>query len=205
MKLEGEFTFSGPRTEVWDVLRDPEVLAKCIPGTQSLNVIKPGEFEGAINLHVGPVSGAFSGKVNLTDEVAPESLTLTAEGKGAPGFAKGVGYVKLADAPEGKTLMTYTGDLQIGGKLASVGQRLLDGVGKSMIKQGCETMDKALVAKLAGKATDELKAPTQAEFAAGVAKEMTKTGPLAIAEVRMLLYVIPVGIIIAIIGYLLSR
>ena len=176
MKINGEHVFHGPRQEVWDLIRDPEALAKAHPGTEALNKLSESEYEGTMNVRIGPIAGVFSGKVVISDEVPPESCTLTAEGKGAQGFAKGVGRVQLAEQDDGATLMRYEGDVQIGGKLASVGQRSLDSVSKSMIRQGLLTMDQALEARIAAKAQGkeevEYTKPTEAEFAAAVVKDM---------------------------------
>ncbi len=207
MKLEGEYLFNGPRNEVWDMVRDPDVLATCLPGTQSLKKVDENCYEGTINVRIGPVSGSFSGRLEVSNEVPPQSCTLTVEGKGAPGYAKGFGDVELIEQPEQKTLLKYSGDMQIGGKLAGVGQRLIDSVSKSMVRQGFEAMDKALEARMAAKVTGEevaFKAPTETEFAAGVAKDVAKSWT-QIAEVRMLMYVIPAAIILALIGFLLSK
>jgi len=206
MNLEGEHIFKGPRTEVYGMFRDPEVLASAMPGTQSLNVVDDNHYEGSMNIRIGPVSGAFSGKLEVADEVAPEHCTLIVEGRGAPGFAKGVGHVVFTEQGDGTTLLKYSGDVQIGGTLASVGQRMIDSVAKSMIKQAFDTLDKALEARLAAKKgeTIDFKPPTETQFAAGVAKDVAKKWT-QIAEVRMILYVVPVGIALALIGLLLSK
>ncbi len=206
MKLEGDYLFNGPRNEVWELVRDPDVLATCLPGTQSLTKIDENCYEGTINVRIGPVSGSFSGRLEVSKEVPPQSCTLTVEGKGAPGYARGFGNVELVEQPENKTLLKYDGEMQIGGKLASVGQRLIDSVSKSMVRQGFEALDKALAARMALKAGQEVdfKPPTEAEFAAGVAKDVAKSWT-KIAEVRMLMYIVPAAIIIALIAFLLSK
>jgi len=208
MNLEGEHLFKGPRKDVWEMIRDPEVLATALPGTQKLNKIDDQHYEGAMNVRIGPVSGAFSGKLEVADEVPPEKCTLIVEGRGAPGFAKGTGHVLFEDCGDSTTLMKYTGDVQIGGTLASVGQRMIDSVSKSMIKQAFETLDKALEARMEAKETGSDKVdftpPTEAEFATAVTKDMAK-GLTSIAEVRMLMYVIPAVIIIFLLAWLLSR
>ena len=153
MKIEGDYLFNGPRSEVWDLVRDPDVLAKCLPGTQSLTQISENEYEGAINIRIGPVGGSYGGKLTVSNEVPPESCTLTVEGKGGAGFAKGIGNVFLIDQGE-KTLLKYTGELNIGGKLASVGQRLIDSVGKSLIRKGFESMDRQLAERMAAKSAE---------------------------------------------------
>jgi carbon monoxide dehydrogenase subunit G len=207
MKLEGEHLFNGPREEVWSMFYDPTVLATALPGTQKLDLVNNNEYVGLINVRVGPVSGAFSGKLVISDEVPPESCTLTVDGKGAPGFAKGVGYVKFADNGDGKTHMTYTGEMQIGGTLASVGQRMLDTVSKSMIRQAFESLDKALEERVAAKAEGraaEYKSQTEVEYAAAVAKDVSKNF-MKSQEARILMYVIPAIIILAVFAYILSR
>jgi uncharacterized protein len=206
MKLEGEHIFNGPRSEVWAMFLDPEVLASALPGTQKLNKINENEYDGTINVRIGPVSGSFAGKLVMSEVNEPESCTLTVDGKGAPGFAKGVGHVHFTEQPDKSTLLKYDGDLQVGGTLASVGQRMLDSVSKSMIRQGFEALDKALEARLAAKKGEviEFKAPTEAQMAGGVAKDMTKN-LLQIPEVRMVLYVVPVALILVIIASIASR
>jgi carbon monoxide dehydrogenase subunit G len=206
MNLEGEHVFKGPRTEVYMMFRDPDILASALPGTQKLDKIDDQHYEGMMNIRIGPVSGTFSGKLEVADEVAPEKCTLIVDGRGAPGFAKGVGHVVFTEQPDGTTLLKYSGDVQIGGTLASVGQRMIDSVSKSMIRTAFDTLDKALEARLAAKASGtavNFKAPTETQFAAEVAKDVVK-GWKDIAEVRMLFYVIPAGIAIAILGYILS-
>ncbi len=178
MKITGEYVFNGPREEVWEMLRDPEVLASALPGTQSLNKLSETEFEGKMHVQVGPISGVFSGKVVVSDEVPPESCVLSVEGRGQPGFVRGSGKVHLIDQGDGTTLLKYDGDVQVGGRLASVGQRMLDTVSKSMIKQGLETVNSALKARVAAKAGAEeveFKPPSETEFAAAVAKDVARS------------------------------
>ena len=207
MKLDGEYLFNGPREEVWKLVRDPDVLATALPGTQSLNKISDKEFEGVMHLKIGPVAGDFSGRLVVSDEVPPESCTLTVDGKGAAGFAKGVGHVQLIAQADGKTLAKYTGDLTVGGKLASTGQRMIDTVSKSMVRQGLEALDKALQARVAAQAENrpvEYKPPTETEFAGAVAKDVAG-GVLSIPEVRMVLYIVPVVTVLIILALILSR
>ena len=206
MKLEGEHIFEGPRQDVWELIYDPEVLTSALPGESKLTRLSSNTYDGVMSVRIGPVSGTFAGKLVVSDEVPPESCTLTVDGKGAPGFVKGVGRVKFIELPETKTQMVYDGELTIGGTLASVGQRMIDSVGKSLIRQGFEALDKALEARLAGKTGQQIdyKPPTEAQFAAGVAKDMAKNWT-KIAEVRMLMYIIPVGLALALIGWILSQ
>jgi hypothetical protein len=203
MKLKGEYIFNGPREEVWELVRDPEVLATALPGTQSLNQVSENAYEGEMHVRVGPVAGVFSGRVVASDEVPPESYTLMVEGKGAPGFAKGTGHVQLMDQGDGTTLMKYEGEMQIGGRIASVGQRLMDSASKSMIRQGLETLNKALetrVAKSEGQEEAEYKPPSETEFAAAVAKDMA--GEM-LSSSQMLWIVVAVVIVVIIAAVIL--
>jgi carbon monoxide dehydrogenase subunit G len=175
VKLAGEFTFDGPQEAVWEMLRDPEVLAAALPGAKSLDRVSESEYEGEMDIRVGPVGGVFSGRVVVSNEQPPDRCTLTVEGKGSPGFVKGSGDIQLAAQEGGTTLMQYEGDLQIGGRLASVGQRMLDTASKSMVNQGLETINAALQARLAARAGEEAadyQPPSEAEFAAAVARDM---------------------------------
>ena len=142
MKLNGEFVFDGPQEKVWELLQDPEVLSTALPGTKHITQVSENEYEGEMKIQVGPIVGLFSGKFLFLDAVPPKSYTLTVEGKGKAGFLNGKGQIQLIDQGESKTLMEYQGDIQIGGKLASVGQRLMEMTSKSIIKKGLETINK---------------------------------------------------------------
>lgn len=178
MKLQGEYVFNGPREAVWELVRDPEVLASVLPGTQSMNKVSDTEYEGQMHVRIGPVGGVFSGRVLVSNEVPPESYTLSVEGRGAPGFGRGTGDVQLLDQGDGTTLMKYEGELQVGGKLAGVGQRMVETVSKSMTRQMLESLNKALQARMSPQAEGveseqvEYKPPSEAEFAKGVVKDM---------------------------------
>jgi carbon monoxide dehydrogenase subunit G len=167
MKIEGEHIFKGPRKVVYEMFNDPNVLATAVPGMQSLTKTDETHYQGAINLRIGPVSGSFAGTLAITDEVPPESCTLSVDGKGAPGYARGVGKVHFTEQADGTTLLNYSGDVNIGGTLASVGQRMIDSVAKSMIKTAFETLDKTLEAKMAEIETGEkveVKSATTEQF-----------------------------------------
>jgi carbon monoxide dehydrogenase subunit G len=206
MKLSGEFVFDGSREEVWDLVRDPEALAGALPGTQSLTQVSENEYEGKMQLRVGPVSGVFSGKVVISDEVPPESYTLSVEGRGAPGFAKGTGDVELVDQGDDTTLLKYEGEVQIGGKLASVGQRMLETVSKSMTRQGLETLNKALQVRkqgVGGGYEVEFTPPSETEFAMAVAKDMA--AEVFSPENRTIWLTLAVAIIALTVGFMMGR
>jgi carbon monoxide dehydrogenase subunit G len=175
MKIDGEYLFNGPREEVWEILHDPEVLATALPGTKSLDKVAENEYEGEMNIRVGPVGGLFSGRLVVSNEAPPESCTLTVDGKGSPGFANGTGNVTLSEQDADKTLMKYEGEVHIGGKLASVGQRLLDTASKSIIQQGLAALDMALQARVTAKSQGrnvEYEPPSESDFVAAVAKDV---------------------------------
>ena len=146
MKISGNYTFEAPRDLVWEALNDPNVLAQIMPGCEKLVQLGENEYEGALNIKVGPVQGVFQGLIKLTDISAPESYKMQVDGKGAPGFVKGVGGVVLEDQGD-TTLMHYDGDAQVGGRIASVGQRLIDSSAKSIIKQSLEGLHQYIKAK----------------------------------------------------------
>jgi len=175
VKIEGEYLFDGPRDAVWEIVRDPDILATALPGTQSLEQVSENEYQGEMQVRIGPVGGLFSGRVTISDEIPPESLTITVEGKGKPGFVKGTGFVQLSAAENNKTQMQYQGDMEVGGRLASVGQRMMDSVSKSLLKQGLDSLNQALVARVSSAESGEqvkYEAPTETQFAASVAKDM---------------------------------
>jgi len=141
MKINGEYTFDGPREEVWKLLRDPDLLILALPGTKSLKQIGENEYEGELQIRIGPIAGSFGGKLTVSNERPPESVTLTVEGAGKIGFVKGTGDVILIDQGNARTLVRYSGEIQIGGRVASVGQRLFDTVSKGMIEQGLNKLN----------------------------------------------------------------
>jgi carbon monoxide dehydrogenase subunit G len=216
MKLQGEYVFNGPREVVWELVRDPEVLATALPGTQSMNKVSDSEYEGKMHVRIGPVGGVFSGRVVVSNEVPPESYTLSVEGRGAPGFGRGSGDVQLIDQGDGTTLMKYEGELQVGGKLAGVGQRMIETVSKSMARQGLESLNKALEARIAPQAEGvesekvEYKPPSEAEFAAAVVKDMAADMAASAAEFftpenQTALMAVLVAMVGVIVGFWLGR
>jgi len=205
MKLAGEYLFDGPRDVVWEVLRDPKVLATALPGTQSLEMVEENVYEGKMNVRIGPVAGLFVGKLVVSNEVPPESYTLTVEGKGAPGFGKGSGDCKLIEQGD-QTLMTYEGELQVGGTIANVGQRLIETVANSMAKQALETLNRSLQARLAGVEAGvevEYEAPSEMQFATGVAKDMV--AQVFSSEYKNMWITVGIALLAMAIGFLLGR
>ena len=132
MTMSGEQQLAAPRETVWAKLNDPEVLKACIPGCESLEVIGTNEFMAVATNKVGPVKARFKGKVRLTDLDPPNGYKISGEGEGGvAGFAKGGAIVGLAEK-DGGTLLSYNVEAQIGGKLAQLGQRLINGAAKKL-------------------------------------------------------------------------
>jgi uncharacterized protein len=149
MTLNGTFTFNGPRQKVWDLLQDPDVLAKALPGTERLTRAGPDRYEGVMKVSVGPMTAAkFDVTVTLGDQLPPERFTMQIDGKGSVGFARGTASVDLREQPGGGTEMQYTSDVQIGGRIASVGQRLIESVSRMMMRQALEALDRELRARM---------------------------------------------------------
>jgi 2-furoyl-CoA dehydrogenase large subunit len=117
------------------MLLDPKTLAAIIPGAHGVEKLSDTHFRADVTLGVGPVTGRYKADITLSDLDAPRAVTLSGVVTGALGDARGTGRIKLAAAPDGGTLVTYDYDAEIGGKVASIGGRLLDGAAKIVIKQ----------------------------------------------------------------------
>ena len=140
MKLNGTRTIPASRQTVWNFLIDPNQLAKCMPGCESLTQSGENEYSGEIKVGVAAVKGVYNGTVKMEEIQPPSHYKLSLDGKGKQGFLKGSGTVDLAEQ-NGQTILTYHGDVQIGGLLASVGQRLVDGAAKMLIGQFFRAME----------------------------------------------------------------
>ena len=131
MKVEGQHTVAASRDRVWELLNDPGVLQRATPGCKELHPLGDDQYRAVLELQVGPVRGTFEGKIQITEKVSPERLTILVEGSGRPGTIKARGDLRLE--PQGSsTIVHYTGDAQVTGVLMSVGHRLFGGVAKEM-------------------------------------------------------------------------
>jgi carbon monoxide dehydrogenase subunit G len=148
MIVEGTYTFPGPREVVWQLLLDPEVLAKTLPGATSMVRVSQDRYEGKMGVGIGPITAAeFDVVITMTEKVAPESYRMQIDGRGRFGFTRGSAAVRLS-AEGSATTMHYQADMMVGGKIAAVGQRLLDSVSRMMLKQGLESMSAELDRRL---------------------------------------------------------
>jgi uncharacterized protein len=133
MEMTGEYRIPAPREVVWRALNDPEILKQCIPGCESIEKTSDTAFTARVALAVGPVKAKFTGKVALTDIKPPESYTISGEGQGGvAGFGKGSANVRLEAADAGTTILHYTAQASVGGKLAQIGARLIDATSKKL-------------------------------------------------------------------------
>lgn len=144
MTMTGEVQLPASRETVWAKLNDPATLKACIPGCEELNMLSDHEFEAVAVNKIGPVKAKFKGKVTLSDLDPPNGYKISGQGDGGvAGFAKGGAVVALTDK-DGGTLLTYNVEAQIGGKLAQLGQRLINGAAKKMADQFFENFATAV-------------------------------------------------------------
>jgi carbon monoxide dehydrogenase subunit G len=135
VKISGTYTLPLAQERAYAVMQDPEMLARAIPGCESLEKVGPDEYRMKMKMALASLSGAFEGKVRITEQTPPNSFRLVVEGTGRIGFVKGDGLLNLTPAEGGGTEVAYEGDAQVGGTIAAVGQRLIDGTAKTMIKK----------------------------------------------------------------------
>ena len=145
MKLEGSYEIAAPRQNVWDAFLDTERVRQGIPGCEKMEPLGNDEYKVTMKVGVAAVKGTFEGKVKIADKKPNDSYRLAAEGSGAPGFVRADTLISFTDT-DGGTRVTYSADVQIGGLIAGVGQRMIGGVSKMMADQFFNKMSE-LVAK----------------------------------------------------------
>ena len=145
VKIEGRHTYPVDRARVWLALLDPAILARTLPGCEGLEADGPNRFKGRLNIKVGPVQGKFAGTVTLDDIVADRGYRISIQGDGPAGFMKGAGTVRLEDDGAGTALL-YDIDANVGGRIASVGQRLLDTTARAITRQALEGLGRQIEA-----------------------------------------------------------
>jgi len=150
MKIAGEQNLPASRERVWELVNDPNRLSKLVPGLEKLEVLSPAEFAGTINVGIAAVKGTYSGKIKLEDSRAPEHYKMLVDGKGKMGFVKGSGTLDLAAKGPNETVVRYSGDVQVGGPLQQVGQRLIESAAKMMLGQFFAAADAELKAQAQG-------------------------------------------------------
>jgi carbon monoxide dehydrogenase subunit G len=146
-----------PRERVYGLLVDPAALARLLPGVEKLEPTGPDQYAVVVQLGVGTIRGTYTGKVALTDQRPPEGYRLVGEARGTPGWAKGSATLELLAEAAG-TKIAAKGDVQIGGAIASVGQRMIEGVAKSMAREFFQSLDRELAGSAAGQAAPQVSA-----------------------------------------------
>ena len=132
MDVNSSYHFDAPAARVWEVMLDPDVIAKCMPGCEKLTPLGNDQYEAIISVGVGAVRGSYTARITVADQVPMHSYRLVVEGTGAPGFVRGVAHISLEDQGE-RTLVKVDGDAQVGGTVARVGQRLIGNVNRMMM------------------------------------------------------------------------
>ncbi len=158
MDIEGQYRISAPRDVVWAALNDPEVLKRCIPGCKELEQRSPTDLAAKVALKIGPISATFTGAVTLEDLNPPAGYTIVGQGQGgAAGFAKGRAQVSLTEVEGNETDLAYTAKADVGGKLATLGGRLIQATSKKLADEFFGNF----VRELNGDAGDEKSEPAQ--------------------------------------------
>jgi uncharacterized protein len=172
MKMSGENQIPASREEVWAALNDPVALKESIPGAQEVEKVGDDEFTATVQAKVGPVRATFKGKIKLTDMDPPNGYTITGEGSGgAAGFAKGGAKVALRDGEAGGTVLAYDVDAAVGGKLAQIGQRLIQGTARKMADEFFSNF----AARFDGGAEDGAGSPAPSSVGAAAAPATVET------------------------------
>jgi carbon monoxide dehydrogenase subunit G len=133
MKISGSQTIQAPRQAVWDRLLDPESIRHCLPGVEQLDKTGDNKYSMSLTVGVGPVRGTYAGSIAMSDVDEPNSYRMQVEGNGRAGFVRGNGTVRLSDDGSDSTRVDYEGDVEVGGPVGAVAQRMLGGVTNRMV------------------------------------------------------------------------
>jgi carbon monoxide dehydrogenase subunit G len=177
MKINSTYTFPARAEIVWDLLLDPQVLLQVIPGLESVDVKPTGEILATAMVGVGPVKGRFTGTLRLLDQQRPVHVRIVGEGKGGPGFMKGTCILDALEEGE-STLVKYQAEVQIGGPLATVGQRLVDAATNSIMQQGFDRFNNVLTERRAAEAAARAAQDAAAQSAVREAVAAAQVFPL---------------------------
>jgi carbon monoxide dehydrogenase subunit G len=211
VNLDGSAVLSADPDKVWAVITDPAVLARTIPGCETLEQVGDDEYKMNVSVGVGAIRGTYAGEVKLTDQQRPKSYVMHASGAGAPGNARATVTINLEQGEAGTTTLTYSADAVIGGPVAGVGQRMITGVAKRMAGQFFKAIDDELTGAVVPIATAPSAAASDASLVVGgapVAAGRTFTGKAAAAapvgDVQTLLLGAAGGAVLTLIGVLVG-
>lgn len=145
MNIEEQHTFPVDREQLWGVLHDATQMAKWIPGCEKLEQVGPDRYAAVLKVGVAAIKGNYNGFVQISDKEFPSRYTLAIEGNAAPGFVRGVATMELFDLGSGRTRLSVKGQAQVGGLIASVGQRFLTGIARQMTQQLFKNIERAVL------------------------------------------------------------
>lgn len=188
VEIEGTYEIDAPRELVWEMVLDPDVLSRVVPGCEKLERTGENEYKGKMRIKVGPVDGVYQGTLKLSELRSLEGFHLAVNGRGASGNIRGEGDVVLESVEDGGTLLRYVGQGEVSGRMATVGQRLTQSSARAITKQCLNNLDQQVEARVEPEPALEQEgdaveidrtrtpivpeAPSQTEFMMGVAREM---------------------------------
>ncbi|NCF66361.1 MAG: hypothetical protein GWP61_10310 [Chloroflexi bacterium] len=209
VELNGNYEIEAPRELVWEMVRDPEVLARVMPGCEKLEATDENEFRGKMRIKVGPVDGIFQGTVTFSDLQPVDCFHIVVNGRGSSGIVLGEGDLLLAETGTGTDLQ-YTGRGQVSGRMATVGQRLMTSSANAITKQCLQNLDRQIQARLEPEpAVDEApdsvaspvpSAPSQSEFVMGIAQELLDEYVPDHGQRKMLLGLLMVPVVLGLVN-----
>ncbi|MCF8467093.1 MAG: carbon monoxide dehydrogenase subunit G [Sneathiella sp.] len=201
MQMSGEELISASREKVWGALNDPDILRQAIPGCQTVEKDSDTTFTATVKVKVGPVSANFKGNVTLSNVDAPNGYTITGEGKGgAAGFGKGSADITLKEADNG-TLLSYNVEASVGGKMAQIGSRLIDGTAKKLASEFFTNFNQLVSAPTGAAAGDQIEETIMVEEKAEAPPPAEKAPT---PDWMRPIILIPLGIVAALILYYLA-
>ena len=143
MKIEGKHKFQASQEQIWDLFMDQRHLEKALPGCEKMEEREPGKYDVLLKIGIAAVKGTYRGKMEVVDPEPPKRYRLIGEGSGSPGFVKGEAIIELSQEDQ-DTIVSYQGEMQVGGLIAGIGQRMIGGIAKMMVGQFFKKMEKEL-------------------------------------------------------------
>ncbi len=143
MKIEGKHRFQASQEQIWDLFMDQRHLEKALPGCEKMEEREPGKYDVLLKIGIAAVKGTYRGKMEVVDPEPPKRYRLIGEGSGSPGFVKGEAVIELSQQDR-DTIVSYQGEMQVGGLIAGIGQRMIGGIAKMMAGQFFKKMEKEL-------------------------------------------------------------
>ncbi len=143
MKIEGKYKFQASQEQIWDLFMDQRHLEKALPGCEKMEEREPGKYDVLLKIGIAAVKGTYRGKIAVVDPEPPKRYRLIGEGSGSPGFVKGEAIIELSQQDQ-DTIVSYQGEMEVGGLIAGIGQRMIGGITKMMVGQFFKKMEKEL-------------------------------------------------------------